>query len=59
MTQQELIDLEMERRSLLETVREMSKNDGRMETKLDEFLSGLEKRAQEIQETIDREITNR
>lgn len=59
MKKQELVDLEVERRALLATVKEMSKGcDARMETSFDEFLTGLEDRAREIQEIIDREKDN-
>lgn len=54
MTEQELVDLEIERRALLETVKEMSKGcDARMEVGLNEFLEGLEERAAAIQKIID------
>lgn len=53
MTKEELVSLELERRSLLETVYQMSKGDARIETRLNAFLSRLEKRAAEIQKIID------
>jgi hypothetical protein len=56
MTQQELIDLEVERQALLHTILEMSKGDARMETGLDQFLRGLENRAKEIQQIIINEM---
>jgi len=59
MTQQELIDLEVERLALLRTVEALSKDDARMDTKLDELVCDLEKRAQEIQQLIAQELKSR
>ncbi len=54
MTEQELVNLEIERRSLLEVVRQFTIHDcdARMETGLNEFLSGLERKAEEINRAI-------
>jgi hypothetical protein len=59
MTQQELIDLEVERLALLRTVEALSKDDARMDTILDELVCDLEKRVQEIQQLIAQELKSR
>jgi hypothetical protein len=59
MTQQELLNLEVERLALLRTVEEMSQGDARMDTTLDELMCDLEKRAQEIKQLIAQELKSR
>jgi hypothetical protein len=58
MTEQELVSLEIERRSLLEVVRQFTIHDcdPRMETGLNEFLTDLERKAAEIKAKIDNEL---
>ncbi len=54
-TRDEIVKLEIERRSLLEVVRQFTMHtcDARMETSLDEFLSSLEDRVRDLQKQID------
>lgn len=54
MTEQELVQLEIERRAYLAVVREFTIHDcdARMEVGLDKFLRGLENKAREIQQVI-------
>ena len=51
---EEIVKLEIERLSLLEVVRQFTIHDcdARMETGLNEFLSSLERRAEEINRAI-------
>jgi hypothetical protein len=58
MTKQELVNLEIERRALLATVNEFNRGDQRMNTELNDMCVKLEKRAEEIQQIINREIQN-
>ena len=52
MTEHELIELEIERRSLLAVVQEFSKGDQRIDSELNDLCNSLEKKAKEIQEII-------
>lgn len=57
MTKEEAVALEIERRSLLVTVRELSKGcDCRMRIDLDEFLTTLENKARAIKEILDNRV---
>jgi hypothetical protein len=59
MTEQELVDLEIERRALLMTAAEMSRGDACIETGLYEMVQGLRKRAAEIGRIIHAEVNKR
>lgn len=58
LTKEEVVLLEIERRALLNVVKEFTSHDcdARMNIKLNEFLTSLEKRADEIQEIINKNI---
>lgn len=53
-TRDKIVELEIERLSLLEVVRQFTIHgcDTRMETGLNEFLTGLEKKAEELNRVI-------
>ena len=50
--EQQIVDLEIERRALLETVYQLGKGDARMETGLNDLCRSLEKKAEEINRAI-------
>ena len=52
MTDQERIDLEIEKTSYQEVISQMSKGDARMEVGLDQFLSSIEDKIKEINQKL-------
>ena len=56
MTKQELVALEIERQSLLATVEQFNRGDQRMNDELNQMCLSLERKAADIQRTIDKEI---
>lgn len=56
MTEQELVELEIERRALIATANEMSKGDACIDSELHEMVKGLRRKAAEIQQIINNHI---
>ena len=50
-------NLELERLSLLATIYQFGKNDGRMNTKTNEMCKNIEKRIKDIEEEIRKELS--
>jgi hypothetical protein len=53
MTNQELLELEIERRALIHTANEMSRDDACINIELREMVEGLRKRAEDIRKIIE------
>ncbi len=56
MTEQEIVELEIERRALLDTVNEFNRGDQRIDSELNAMCIKMEKRAAEIQKIINENL---
>lgn len=59
MTEKEVVDLAVERLSCLETIKELGKNDGYMNTVIGRIIDDLQQRADAIKVRLEEHFTGR